>query len=161
MYASEIRPGLWQSDYPDDMTWLPSHGIRTVINVINPEQARARWGVYPPTYPAGIAVALLPLLDSAGAPAPSLTWLRAAGECVARATLVGPVLVHCAAGGNRSTIAICMGLINLHDIDWESALQIVKAQRPIAQPASWWLHDLETRAAQLRDIWHGPNAGDL
>ena len=129
MRVTEIIPGLWQSDWPD-LSWMPAHGIRAVLNVVPDEQRRC------PAYPDGVVVHRLPFLDVPGS-APPRAWMDAAADIVADEGAKGGLLVHCLVGNNRSTIAVCAGLVRMRKCTPAAALATVSAVRAVAPAPEW------------------------
>lgn len=133
MNATEIVPGLWQSGWPD-MGWVRTSGIRRVLNVVPDEQKPC------PTYPASVSVHRVPYLDTPGSTPPPW-WLDRVSAVIAEHAPRGGLLVHCLAGNNRSTIAICAGLMRMRGCSASKALSVIRARRDVS-PAPGWLAGL-------------------
>ena len=143
MRATEIIPGLWQSDWPNDTAWMVEHRIRTVVTPVPDSQGIGTYLRALPPYPEGVRIFRFPFLDTPGA-VPPPGWLAAASAAVVEAMPRGPVLVHCAAGNNRSTGIVAASLMRLRGCTAAEAMASITAVRQVA-PAP------ETLAA-LRDF---------
>lgn len=130
MRATQIRPGLWQSDWPTDTAWMRRAGIRTVINPVTDAQARAWFGSVLPPYPPGVTIYRFPFQDMAGQ-LPPADWLDNVADAVATGWAQGPTLVHCAAGNNRSTIIVAAGLMRTEGIAALEALEVIARKRAV------------------------------
>lgn len=143
----ELVPGLrvggqlWQSGWPDDPGWFQAHGVGQAVNVVPSHQALAVYGG-PPPYPAGLIVHHWPIDDTPADSYPTDDWLRCVSGQIIDCRKRGSVLVHCSAGNNRSTIAVCAALMRRRwPLRLTAAAALVRASRDV-HPAPLWLTTL-------------------
>ena len=137
MNATEIIPGLWQSGWPNDPAWFAAHGVRQVVNLVPDAQGLGYWGSAVPRYPDGTDVHRWHFLDIPGS-VPPPGWIDEVSACVVDCLGRGPVLVHCSAGNNRSTVAVASALCRLNGWSGAEALAAVRAKRDV-RPAPEWV----------------------
>jgi len=62
----------------------------------------------------------------------------------------GRVLVHCMAGVSRAASIVIGYLMKVKNMDFETAFNHVKAQRPCIRPNDGFMHQLQIYGCQLR-----------
>ena len=146
---TEVGEGLVIGARPldaDDVARIASAGTDVVYNLCEdreypegtrPELERALEA-------AGLAERRLPLVDYGGLPMTAID--RAVDEVLEELGAGRRVYLHCRAGWQRSA-AVAAGVVALREgLDVESALEVVRARKPTAEPlehqrsdlAAWW-----------------------
>lgn len=62
----------------------------------------------------------------------------------------GRILVHCYKGQSRSTAILCGYMITRHGLSLETALQLIRSVRPIAQPNENFMNQLQELSKSLK-----------
>jgi hypothetical protein len=113
----------------DDLHWLESLGVRSVVSLCEVEEA-------PP--PDGMAERFrcirLPLPDHRHDCPPSIDQLEEVLVALTRLCPQGPVYLHCVAGVERSPLAAMAWLIHSRGMGWQDALDYVQQIHPGTSP---------------------------
>jgi protein tyrosine/serine phosphatase len=124
--AHEIMPGLWLGNRhaAANVEWLRAHGIRAVFNCTKdiPFATDATHNYRLP-------------VDDNLAPAEirnMRTWAPEAVLKLVREWRAGPVLVHCAAGMQRSAALVAMLLVTTTGKPLNEVMMYIRSKRPIA-----------------------------
>jgi protein-tyrosine phosphatase len=132
--ASIVMPRVWLGNAPAALSegWLRSNRVDVVINCAAP-------GEIPPLgrdAAAASGVCAFHALDIRETPTvDAVPALLRGADLVHEALLEGrTVLVHCAAGMNRSVSTLAVYLMRYGGLDLVSALDFLKTKRPIAYP---------------------------
>lgn len=114
---TQVVGDLWQGGTPAELGYLPDY-FKFVVNLYPWERYRV---------PEATTVLTCPLYDSNEGPSRAL--LETLGIYVARVSRIGPTLVHCQAGLNRSALVTGMALRQL-GYTGDLALNLLRKRSP-------------------------------
>lgn len=125
--ASEIIPGVWISGWSEsqDEAWLRAHGIVAVFNCTKDFPFSP---IIPHPYRVPVDDSRQPVdIRAMEEWAPEIAY-----KIMAEYRAGNPILIHCAAGMQRSTTACAFFLMVLTGEPLVQVMRLIKTQRPIA-----------------------------
>eukprot|EP00271_Cylindrocystis_brebissonii_P012756 TRINITY_DN319_c0_g2_i4.p1 TRINITY_DN319_c0_g2~~TRINITY_DN319_c0_g2_i4.p1 ORF type:complete len:207 (+),score=50.81 TRINITY_DN319_c0_g2_i4:174-794(+) len=145
---NEIEPGLFLGDCiaAQQRDVLLRHGVRHIVQVA--EELGA------PPFPQDFSYTLVDIGDYAGEDIGS-HFERCFEAMDAARAQGGAVLVHCVMGISRSSTIVIGYLMKRHGISLATAFAHVRERRPLIDPNSGFVHELERLEAQLAASRHG------
>ena len=135
MDASEIIPGLWQGAFP-----LPEEPLAIPVDVV----VSCTSEFEPPHdfFAGGLIQAYRPMDDAKQTPE-QIEYARQLADIVIYQVNAGRrVLVHCAAGLNRSGFVVALALKSLLGISGEAAILHVQSRRGGALCNPWFCEEI-------------------
>ncbi len=134
MNFSQITPHLYIGTTPvtEDYDLLRTLGVRLVINM------RFERRPYPDPHDPPMPVLWLPTIDSPLVPIPITALHRGAEAAIKIIQEGGIVYVHCAQGVHRA-VALGSAILIALGHPAEDAMQIIKRQRKISDPHTWYI----------------------
>ncbi|HEY5158922.1 MAG TPA: dual specificity protein phosphatase [Anaerolineales bacterium] len=145
MDLSEITDNLFIGTTPrnDEIELLHDLGVRLVINM--------RFEKRPPRQPHDLPIKFLwlPTIDSPGLVIPIRSLIRGVHAALETFKTGGKVYVHCQRGRHRG---VAMGASILIALGYEpqEAMDLIKAQRPIADPDVFYIR---RRILRFVHVW--------
>ncbi len=159
---AEILDRLLIGAYPldaDDVAMLDWMGVERVLNVVDDDEYRPgdREAVEAALAAAGIEECRLPLIDYGNLPPEAIEW--AVQEIMSWLADDKRVYLHCRAGWQRSA-ALAAAVIAASDgTDVDQALEVVRSQKPSADPLPHQREDLQRWWDERRRRRQGGAAG--
>ena len=125
--ADEIVPGLWLGNYQAsiDEVFLRTHGIQTVFNC-------TKNLAFHPSIPNRYRVPIDDNLQPEEIRNLELWSFEVIYKLLKEYKKGKPILVHCAAGMQRSAAVTAMFLISTRQMNWEQAHRYIRQRRAIA-----------------------------
>lgn len=146
MDYSQITDYLFigRTPHTHDYDLLRSLGVRLVINM------RLERKPYPDEHSPPMPVVRIPTVDSPLFPIPMRSLTKGVRAALPVIESGGKVYVHCQAGVHR---AVTMGsaILITQGIDPQAAMDLIKAQRPVADPDAWYIQRCILRFARVWD----------
>jgi protein-tyrosine phosphatase len=144
MDCSQITDELFigRTPHTEDYDHLRSLGVQLVINM------RIERKPYPDEHNPPMPVIRLPTIDSPLFPIPMRPLLKGVQAALQVIENGGKVYVHCQAGVHR---AVTMGsaILIAQGYEPEEAMELIKQQRPAADPDAWYIRRRIMKFAQL------------
>ena len=144
MDCSQITDDLFigRTPHTEDYDHLRSLGVQLVINM------RIERKPYPDEHNPPMPVIRLPTIDSPLFPIPMRPLLKGVRAALQVIENGGKVYVHCQAGVHR---AVTMGsaILIAQGYEPEEAMELIKQQRPAADPDAWYIRRRIMKFAQL------------
>ena len=146
MDFSQITNDLFIGTTPEaqDYNRLRDLGVRLVINM------RFARGPHPASHPEALSFLWLRTIDSPILLIPLSTLVKGTHIALETIRQGGKVYSHCAAGRHRS-VAMGAAILIAQGHTPEIAMQLIKKQRPIADPEIFYIRNRILRFAQH---WH-------
>ena len=143
MNFSQITDCLFIGDTPlaDDYDFLRELGVRLVINM-RFEKRPARDLNRPP-----LKLLWLPTIDSPGLVIPIRWLMRGVNVALETIRAGGKVYTHCAKGRHRG-VAMGAAILIALGYDPDAAMELIKIQRPIADPDAFYIRSRILRFAR-------------
>jgi hypothetical protein len=143
MNFSRITDSLFIGDTPlrEDYDYLRALGVRLVINM-RLEKRPARDLHHPP-----LKLLWLPTIDSPGLVIPIRCLLRGVRAALETIRTGGKVYAHCARGRHRG-VAMGASILIALGYDPHDAMQLIKLQRPDADPDVFYIRSRILRFAR-------------
>jgi len=142
MDLSEITDNLFIGTTPrkDELELLRDLGVRLVINM--------RFEKRPPHEPHDLPVKFLwlPTIDSPGLVIPIRCLIRGVQAALETFKAGGKVYVHCQRGRHRG-VAMGASILIALGYDPQEAMDLIKAQRPVADPEVFYIRSRILRFA--------------
>jgi protein-tyrosine phosphatase len=125
--ADEIVPGLWLGNFQAsrDEVFLQTHGIKTVFNCTKDLQ-------FHPSIPIRYRVPVDDNLKEEEIRNLELWSYEVIYKLLNEYKKGQPILVHCAAGMQRSAAVVAMFLIAMRGMTWDQAYRHIRQRRAIA-----------------------------
>ena len=146
MDYSKITDDLYigRTPHTHDYDLLRSLGVQLVISM------RFERKPYPDEHNPPMPVIRLPTIDSPLFPIPMRSLMKGVRAAMPVIESGGKVYVHCQAGVHR---AVTMGsaILIAQGYEPQEAMDLIKAQRPAADPDAWYIRRRIMRFAQLWD----------
>jgi protein-tyrosine phosphatase len=144
MDCSQITEYLYigRTPHTGDYDLLRSLGVQLVISM------RIERKPHPDEYNPPMSVIRLPTIDSPLFPIPMRALMKGVKAALPVIDNGGKVYVHCQAGVHR---AVTMGsaILIAQGYQPEEAMELIKQQRPAADPDTWYIHRRILRFAKL------------
>ena len=146
MDYSQITPYLLigRTPHTHDYDLLRSLGVRLVINM------RLERKPYPDEHSPPMPVVRIPTIDSPLFPIPMRSLTKGVRAALPVIESGGKVYVHCQAGVHR---AVIMGsaILIAQGYEPQEAMDLIKDQRPAADPDAWYIRRRILRFAKIWD----------
>ena len=145
MDCSQITDDLFigRTPHTQDYDLLRSLGVQLVINM------RIERKPYPDNHNPAMPVIRLPTIDSPLFPIPMRALIKGVKAALPVIEREGKVYVHCQAGVHR---AVTMGsaILIAQGYGPEEAMELIKQQRPAADPDAWYIR---RRIMKFANLW--------
>ncbi|CAH0380227.1 unnamed protein product [Pelagomonas calceolata] len=148
MPPAQVAPGLYLGDRKDakDRAALRRLGIQSIVNCTPPKSEDPAAGC-PSFFERELRYLRVPIYDSPAEDAAE--HFAAVLDFIASRLHYGGVLVHCNRGVSRSATFVVAHLMKTRALDPASALELVRAARPQAEPNAAFLKQLDVLHTEL------------